>query len=444
LIATSLVWAPATALVAVAVGLSIVIGSFDLAALTVPMLVAAIVAAGVCWTVGRWSKTRAWLAYAVIGLIVANMWVTTVYVTSQWQGAAAPVSQVVATSPKLGEKWLDDSFYRRVLWLMRDGKGFYQAYRQGFNENAKWGFDPPSVISYRLPTAFWFWSALPGGPMAMFVAWLVLSTAALLATVRIVIHRLPAAFAIPAVAALATYFIYYGASTLITLTEPWAAALGILGVAAYIESFGSPHWRKWTVAAAAFALTACLVRELMVYVPVAGLLAALVAGGEQRRFRALAWGVVLAAFVGAYALHVAAIGGAVSGIGSSQAFSSGGFAFLASAFSWGVDIVGGGAATIVTFVALAVLGIVLLRDHSERTFLALAVALPFVAFLFFGNDAVDIGGKATNYWGVVIVPLLIALSPWGFAAVPGVEMPSGARSPGSQAQSASGAKTRSR
>jgi hypothetical protein len=77
----------------------------------------------------------------------------------------------------------------------------------------------------------------------------------------------------------------------------------------------------------------------------------------------------------------------------------------------------------VTLSVLAVVGIVLLRERSERAFLALAVALPFCAFLLFGNDAVDSGGKATNYWGIVIVPLLIALSPWGFAALPDVEIP---------------------
>ena len=418
LIATSLVWAPVVAVVAVAGGLSIVLGSFDPATLSLPALIVAIVALAVCWAVRRRPKTRTWIAYAVIGLIVANMWATTIYISFPWTSGGT--AQFVATSPKVGESWLDNDFYRRVLWLMRDGKGYYEAYRQGFNENVRWGFDPPSVVSYRLPTAFWFWTALPGGPAAIFVAWLLLSTGALVASVRIAIRRVPVAFAIPAVAALTTYFVYYGTTTLVVLTEPWAAALGLLSVAAYIESFDSPNWRKWTVVAAALALTACLVRELMVYLPVAGLLAALVAEGEQRRFRALAWSAALAVFAGAYALHVAAINGVVSGVASEKAFSSGGPAFLARAFFWGVKIVGGGGATIVALAVLAIAGIVLLPGRSQRVFLALAVALPFGAFLLFGNDAVDSSGNATNYWGIVIVPLLIALSPWGFAAVPGV------------------------
>jgi hypothetical protein len=418
LIASSLVWAPVAAVVAVATGLSIVLGSFDLAPISLPALIVAIVAPAVCWSVRRRPETRAWIAYAVIGLIVANMWATTVYVSFPWQPGGA--AQFVATSPKVGESWLDTDFYRRVLWLMRGGKGYYEAYRQAFNENVKWGFDPPSVASYRLPTAFWFWTALPGGSVAMFVAWLVLSTGALVASVRIALHRVPVAFAIPAVAALSTYFVYNGTTTLVLLTEPWAAALGLLAVAAYIESFDSPSWRTWTVLAAGVALTACLVRELMVYLPVAGLLAALIAGGEQRRFRALAWSIALAVFAAAYASHVAAIGEAVSGVGAEKAFASGGFAFLTRAFFWGVKIVGGGGATVVTLSVLAVVGIVMLRERSERVFFALAVALPFCAFLLFGNDAVDSGGKATNYWGIVIVPLLIALSSWGFTALPDV------------------------
>jgi hypothetical protein len=440
LIATSLAWAPAVAVAAVAAGLSIVLGSFDPATLSLPALIVAIVAPTVCWIVRRWPKTRAWIAYAVIGLIAANMWATTIYVSFPWTSGGT--AQFVATSPKVGESWLDNDFYRRVLWLMRGGKGYYEAYRQGFNENARWGFDPPSVVSYRLPTAFWFWAALPGGPAAMFVAWLVLSTGALVSSVRIALHRLPVAFAIPAVAALTTYFVYNGTTTNVLLTEPWAAALGLLCVAAYIESFDSPSWQKWTVLAAAVALTACLVRELMVYVPVAGLLAALIAGGEQRRFRALAWGVALAVFAGAYALHVAAIGGAVSGVASERAFSSGGLAFLARAFFWGVKVVGGGGATVVTLAVMAAVGIVLLRERSQRVFLALAVALPFCAFLLFGNDAVDASGKATNYWGIVIVPLLIALSPWGFAAVPGAARAGIVAGPPPKGETTSGTKSK--
>ena len=416
LMSTSLIWAPVAMVLSVSVGLSMVLGTFDPAAISLPALIGAVVALAVCWLVRRQPKARPWVAYAVIALIVASMWATTIYVSlPRPPGLGVPVAQAVAESPKVGEEWLDNEFYSRVLWLMRQGEGYYQAYRQGFNENVKWEIDPPSIVSYRLPTAFWIWNGLPGGQWGIFVAWLLLTTAALAASVRIVVRRLPVVFAIPAVAALTTYFIYYGTTSCVLLTEAWGAAIGILCVAAYIESFDSPNWRKWTIAAAALALAACLVRELMVYLPVAGFIAAFVARREQRRFRALSWGAVLAAFSFAYALHVAAIGGAVSGVGSNLAFSSGGVAFLVRAFAWGVQIVGGGAVTLVTLSALAALGIALTRDRAERVFLILAITLPFAAFLVFGNDAVDATGKAANYWGIVVVPLLIALSPWGFA-----------------------------
>jgi hypothetical protein len=137
LIATSLVWAPAAAVLAVAAGLSIVLGEFDLAAISLPAVIVAIVALAVCWIVRRLPKTRAWIALAVIGLIAANMWATTIYVSAPWQPGGA--AQLVATSPKVGGTWLDNAFYSRVLWLMRSGKGYYEAYRQGFNENASSG-----------------------------------------------------------------------------------------------------------------------------------------------------------------------------------------------------------------------------------------------------------------------------------------------------------------
>ncbi|MCJ7517490.1 MAG: DNA-directed RNA polymerase subunit B'', partial [Methanomassiliicoccales archaeon] len=49
----------------------------------------------------------------VIGLIAANMWATTVYVSFPWTSEGT--ARFVATSPKVGDSWLDNDFYRRVL-----------------------------------------------------------------------------------------------------------------------------------------------------------------------------------------------------------------------------------------------------------------------------------------------------------------------------------------
>jgi hypothetical protein len=419
LLATSPAWAAAIAAAAVAAGLSVVLGSFG-AEIAKPAALALVVAPAIRWATGRKPSASDWIAYAVIGLIVVNMWATTFYVNSPNPLGVTPVAEQIARSPKAGASWTDQEFYQRVLWLMRHGTGYYESYRKAFNENTKWRMDPPSVISYRLPTAFWFWASLPGGARAMFVAWLVVSTAALAAGVRLALHRVRPVFAIPAVAALATYLIYFGTRGSIFFVEAWAATLAIIAVAATVESFRSKAWRGWTLAAVAFAVLACLVRELMVYLPVAAVIAAIAAGGPQRRFRVLAWGAGLGVFAAAYLAHVVAIDGAVSGVGASLALSSGGLGFFADAFSWATAIIGGGAVVLVVYGIMAAAGIWFSPDPSERWFLAVAAALPLAAFLVFGNDARFENGTRTNYWGTVIVPVLIVLSPWAFATIPGL------------------------
>jgi len=281
--------------------------------------------------------------------------------------------------------------------------------------------DPFSVLSYRLPTAFWFWDSLPGGPIAIFIAWLVLSTGAFVAGMRLAYRRVPVAFALPAAGVLASYLVYFGTSEMILFTEAWAAAVGIIAVAATVESFRSKAWRGWTLAAVALAILACSVRELMVYLPVAGVIAAVVAGGPQRRFRVSAWTGGLGLFAVAYVGHVVAIGGAVSGKqATAQVLVSGGLRFFAEAFSWATAITGGGAAMLALLGIMAAVGIWLAPDLRERWFLATTAALPLAAFLVFGNDARFADGTTTNYWGTIIVPVLVVLSPWAFAAVPGL------------------------
>ncbi len=281
LIATSPAWALVAGVSAVIVGLTVTLGAFGSQA-GLPALGAAVVAIAVRWIISRREGSAQWIAFAVIGLIVVNVWVTTLYVSFPHTAGVTPVAQEIARSPQLGVSWNDGDFYRRVLWRMRAGTGYYDSYRQAFNENPKWAMNPPSVISYRLPTAFWFWSSLPGGPLALIVAWLLVSTAAFAAGMWLAQRRVSVTFILPAAAALATYLIYFGTSSVVLFTEAWGAALGVIAVAAVVESFDSNAWRPWTLVGVAFALLACLVRELMVYLPVAGVIAAMIAGGPQR------------------------------------------------------------------------------------------------------------------------------------------------------------------
>jgi hypothetical protein len=419
LIATKPLRAALAGLVAAGLGLSLVLGTID-PAVAVVAAGAAVVAWGVCALASRRPSAASWVTWAVVVLIVANMWATTfVLATRTTPKGLAPIITQLSISPKPGLPWTDEAFYRRVLWLMDGGEDYYVAFRQAYHENSRWKMDPSSVVSYRLPTVFWLWHSIPGRPWGLVVAWLVVASATIFAAVRLASLRIALPLGLIPAATLASYFIWVGTDQAIMMTETWAVPFAVLSVMAAVESLRHDRWREWTVAAVAFALMAALTRELMVFLFVAGLVASAFTGRERRRFQVLAWISGILAFVAAYALHAWRVGSAVSHVQSASIFMQGGWAFVVAAFRWSSNFVGGGMWTLVILCLMAILGAALVPARAEKVFAILVVSLPLAAFLVFGNGAYEpTTGRAVNYWGPIVVPILVAMSPWAFAVVP--------------------------
>ena len=143
-------------------------------------------------------------------------------------------------------------------------------------------------------------------PDRFVVAFLVLASGALVCALPINSADVRLPLVVPACAALAAYFVSFPVQLPLFSQEAWAVTIGLAAFAANAVSFRSQSWRVWTAAAVVLAVLGTLVRETLVFVPLAGLVSVLRFRDEQRTYRAWVWLGGVAALVLAYGLHYSA------------------------------------------------------------------------------------------------------------------------------------------
>ncbi len=355
-----------------------------------------------------------------VAMIVVNMWVTVFEVDRRQFGTTPPLFERLERTMPAGSDLSDDYFYIQVRLKMRDGQGYYEAFREGYRENPRWGRDPGEVFSYRLPTVFWFWQLLPAGSRGLVAGMLLVATGAVVGVAFGVSPWVRLPLAIPGAAAIAAYYIFHGTQTGITYVEPWASALAVMAVSVASLSFTSSRWRVWTVVSVALGVLSVLVRELMIFVPLAGLASAFISSPESRRFRSVAWGAGLGVFVLAYALHYLRVREALSHVTDMSVFMTGGLNNLLLGLDYATKFLGRTAWFPTVLAMLGILGVLAASEKGARAFLGICAAAPLLLFMFAGNQAVNEEGIRTNYWGIMVVPILYAMGPAAFAFIPGV------------------------
>jgi hypothetical protein len=385
-------------------------------------LVAALVASALAWAVQRWPRRASRIGFGIASLlIIANLWIAT-SVLAQTPGEEPSLVDQLRSTPAAGIDIADDAFYIRVRALMQQGEGYYQAYTQAYVENARWGSAPPSPFAVRLPTFFWFWNALPTSS-ALVVAMALAASMAVAASAAIASSTVRLPLALPGMASLASYYLYWATKSNITYTEPWAA-LAALASLACIARWTRSRSGAWYAGAVAFALAAALTRELFAFLPFAGLLSAVIFRETRSRARASIWLAAIVAMVAAYSVHWWATGAASAHGGLPSWFGRGGLGNLLGGLSYGTLFLGSTVGFVWLVVVLGVAALPWFRDAEQRTYTVIAVSVPAVAFILMGNGAVNgITGQTLNYWGATLTPLLIAVSPGAFAALPGLAVP---------------------
>lgn len=430
LVAPSTRWAAAAGLAGVLLGGALVPGDPWMASETAWYLqvagagaVAAALAAAVHFGLGKRHGLAGPVLYAVVALLVVNLWVTVLSVNGvttfdPTTGEDAPSFDAQLASglaPAVAAS--DDAWFFRVYQDVDAGRPFYAAFLDALEGNPRW--EPASVADFRMPTLFWLWSALPG-PSAVVVAFLSLVSVAVVATLPLNAGTVRLPLALPAAAAVAGYFLFFPVQISLFSQEAWAGALGICALSASALSFRSERMKTWTIVAVSLAVLGVLVRETLVFVPLAGLASVLLAERTERKFRAIAWGAGLVAIAVAYAAHVAATARLVVPNEAFTRMGKGSVAFALAAFEYGTDFLGYGGGLPVVLAALGLIGAALMRPRAQSAMVLASTVLPLASFLLLGNRAwYETTGESLNYWGATVLPLLLAVVPSAFALVPG-------------------------
>lgn len=381
------------------------------------------VAAGVQFAVSSGQLRDSVLVALALAVVIGGVWLvaTSIAVVPHERDQGRTVLQELARRPVAGQTWDDSEFYRAVVWKMRDGVPFMEAFRSSYNDNGRWRINPTSVLGVRMPLIFGFWKVLPGWPQSALWALLILGSAAMAAAPLVVSRAVSPALGIAGAGGVAAYLLGYALMpSLLFLSEIWAGVLAVLVLAAFALSQRADGGRGWMVGAAALAFLAAITRELMVFLLIAGIIAAWFGPASRRRFDLAVWAMPLVVFAGLWAAHLSAARNVVTtvkAVGFAW-FAHGGIGNLISGLvssTWSV-----GSSWIP--VGLAVLGIVGAFAQPDRQFRVFAVAvvvMPLIGFVFVGTDAVlGTSGAAYNYWGAIVMPALFVLAPASLAFIP--------------------------
>lgn len=387
---------------------------------------AAVVAAVIAPFVRPLARMGAWVPWALVVLLVAipvgNLWYDTLTLNSM--ATMDPATQRV--DPSLNEQlegavavellYRDDALFRQVSLDVAAGRPYYTSFAERF---AEWsgGRAPSSVTNIRFPLIYAVWGRLPGTSIVLAFLSLVTisSVAAVVALCRFV--RPPVA-AVSAVV-LCAYAFTFSVQLVVFTPEMWASCLVIIALALLVWVPGREDGMRFEIAAAVLAVIAVLVREVVVFVPLAGLVAASVERGPRTRARVTVWAVALAVAAAALAVHYYLAAAVVDPSSTYQQFRVGGLANAARAVVYATAFLGDGGLLVWILAVAGLVGVLLVPDTRIRAFLAVFIGGTFAAFLFVqntGQNAVD--DSALNYWGAAVTPLLFACAPLALSLVP--------------------------
>jgi hypothetical protein len=391
-------------------------GSAPIAAATVAA-VAALVAFGARWVVDRGMLRKQLVVMLGMAMIVGNLWLSTATLGSQQVVIEGQTMfQFMLSKPTPNVLQPDQVFYKNVVQKMRAGAGYYEAWRSAYHENAVWGRDPSGVLSVRQPLLLSVLAALPGDGRSPI--WLMTLLASIAAVLSMALARglHEHAIALVSAAAVASFFLNFTTLPFVFGFEPWAGLLAVIAISLFAQSQGGKPERlrrSLMIAAAVAAVLAVAVRELMLFLPLAGIVAALFAPREQRRFDLTVWAaatVACAAALGAHAL--AALRIISPGPGLEQWLGRGSVDNLVMGLVNGAKYISSSYVLLTALAFIGVGGALLQRDRQYKVFLIVAIFVPLVFFLFAYNGAIDQAtGRVINYWGPVITPVIYAMVP---------------------------------
>jgi len=360
-------------------------------------------------------KAEWWAAVAAVAVIVALMWTTA---AASNRGEFIPdepsLNHWLSAPPALGATPGDRDYFLRVFYDMQGGMPYYEAYIRVYRSDPLGEFRLPNgVPGYRLPTLFYLWLLLPADGTAIPWLFLVFATLAVASAFAIGAQLGPPRLAVLGALMMAPAYLTVATSSFVVYVDCWAMALTLAGLALFIASVRTAS-TKLLWAAMLVMLLAAVFREIMIYPLLLAAASALLLPRGARLKALVPWLTGLGIFGAIYAAHALAIDGRVDHAGSVGFWTHGGLAHLVATLRFFDHLFAGRPWFFPMLVAAGLAGAVnIMRSHKRLgTFLVAAIVVPHVAFLFLGGNGRDmITGVLVGYWGMLVVPIALALAP---------------------------------
>lgn len=380
----------------------------------VATLTAGAVAAGLAQSHQR-AVLECRFALFFITITALLLWATTLkYNEGGFTPDEPTVNAWLSTPPQLGHTPTDRDLYLRLFYDTHNGVPYYDAYAQVYRADPLGEFRLPNgVPGYRLPTLFKIWQLLPAQGSALVPAFLLFATLALASAYAIGTQLVGYRAGLLGALLVAAAYLNISTSTFVVFVDGWAMAITLAGVALFIASVQKKS-RALLWASVAVMLLAASMREILLYPMLLAAASALLLPREQWRKAISPWLVGIGVFALIYAAHTLAIAGRVDKSGSVGFWLNGGLAHLVATQRFFEQLLGGAPLFVPVMVAAGLAGAVLTVRRNQRlgAFLTAAVLIPHVTFLFFGSAGRDmITGAVPGYWGMLVVPIALALAP---------------------------------
>lgn len=361
------------------------------------------------------NKAEWWAAIGAVAVILALMWATT---TASNRGDFVPnepsVNDWLSAKPALGATPGDRDYFLRVFYDMQDGTPYYEAYIKVYRADPLGEFRLPNgVPGYRLPTLFYLWLLLPADGAAIPWAFLGFATLAVCSAFAIGAQLGPPRVAVLGALMVATAYLSIATSSFVVFVDGWAMAITLAGLALFIASVRTAS-AKLLWAAMFVMLLAAVFREILIYPMLLAAASVAMLPKGQRLKQLWPWLAGFGIFGVIYAAHALAVGGRVDQAGTVGFWMHGGFAHLAATLRFFEQLYAGAPWFVPLLVLAGLAGAVAMVSSQRRLgmFLLAVIAVPLVAFLFFGGAGRDlITGSVAGYWGMLVVPIALAMAP---------------------------------
>lgn len=312
------------------------------------------------------------------------------------QTSTAGLRRSLAIEPVAEHYDYDGWIFLRTEFLMEKGVPYYPAYIKAWSEDKRLSGTPPVLFNIRQRWLFELWKALPGAPGIKVWQWfLVMTLATMLAGYGLARRFVEPFAALLAPILIAGYFTMPAVTERFPLTEFWAGCVGVWFLYEMVHE-------RWTAAAFVLAFAFAL-RELMLFLVPVYVAWWLFSGRKREGLPGLV--IVIAGPTLLFWMHSLWSPVGTGGSSGLDSWLQGSPARLKEVITFSAQHAIKGSLLYLVVPMLALVAALATRAAWTRVLLGSAAIVPLLSLSIFSN------GEFGVYWGAIMMPLLMAISP---------------------------------